>query len=131
MNIIRLSIERPTAVIAVVLMVVMFGVVALKTIPIQLTPDINRPVISVVTQWFGAAPAEVEREITIRQEDALRGIPGLATIESSSEQGRARVTLEFEVGTNMDRALLMVANKLDQVTGYPTDADKPVLASGS
>ena len=56
MNLIRTAIERPIAVIAAVLMVVMFGLVALENIPIQLAPDVNRPVITVKTTWPGAAP---------------------------------------------------------------------------
>jgi HAE1 family hydrophobic/amphiphilic exporter-1 len=127
MNPIRTSIERPIAVIAAVLMVVMFGLVALDTIPIQLAPDVNRPIISVTTNWPGAAPAEVEREITNQQEEVLTGIPGLADITSQSEQGRARVTLEFDVGADMGRALLLVSNRLDRVTGYPDEADEPSL----
>ena len=67
MDIIRASIERPIAVLATVLMVVLFGYVALVSIPIQLAPDVNQPVINVLTNWAGAAPAEVEREITNRQ----------------------------------------------------------------
>ncbi len=127
MNLIRAAIERPIAVVSVVLMVVMFGVVALQTIPIQLAPDVNRPVITVQTTWFGAAPAEIEREIVIRQEDVLRGIGGLSQIESSSEQGRSRVRMEFAIGTAMNRAMLEVANRLDRVTGYPDEADEPTI----
>ncbi len=127
MNLIRAAIERPIAVVSVVLMAVMFGIVALQTIPIQLAPDVNRPVISVKTSWFGAAPAEIEREIVIRQEDALRGIAGLAQIVSSSEQGRGKITMEFAIGTGMDRAMLEVANRLDRVTGYPDEADEPTI----
>ena len=127
MNLIRAAIERPIAVVSVVLMVVMFGIVALQTIPIQLAPDVNRPVITVKTSWFGAAPAEIEREIVIRQEDVLRGIAGLAQIESNSELGRGRIKMEFAIGTGMDRALLEVANRLDRVTGYPDEADEPTI----
>ncbi len=127
MNLIKTSIERPIAVVSAVLMVVMFGIVALQTIPIQLVPDVNRPVISVRTIWPGAAPAEVEREITNRQEEVLKGIGGLNTIESRSEQGRARITLEFDIDTQMDKALLLVSNRLDRVTGYPEEADEPSL----
>ncbi len=127
MSLIRTSIERPIAVIAIVLMVVMFGFVALQTIPIQLAPDVNRPVITITTLWPGAAPAEIEREITIRQEEVLKGISSLAQIESRSEQGRARVILEFDIGSNMDRALLLVSNRLDRVTGYPDEAREPSL----
>ena len=127
MNLIRLSIERPIAVIAAVLLTVLFGYVALQTIPIQLAPDVNRPVITVTTSWRGAAPAEIERDISNRQEEQLAGLEGLKDITSRSEQGRSRITLEFEVGTNMDRSLLLVANRLDRVASYPDEADQPTL----
>ena len=127
MNLIKLAIERPIAVIAAVLMVVMFGLVALQTIPIQLAPDVNRPVITITTVWPGAAPAEVEREIVNEQEDSLKGLEGLTEITSNAQTGRARITLEFAVGTDMDRALLLTANRLDRVNGYPDEADEPTL----
>ncbi|MEM7427739.1 MAG: efflux RND transporter permease subunit [Pseudomonadota bacterium] len=128
MNVIKASIDRPIAVISAVLMTLLLGWLALQTIPIQLTPDVNRPVITINTLWPGAAPAEVEREITNRQEEVLKGINGLASVVSSSRRGSARVTLEFEVGTNMDRALLLVANRLDRVSGYPDETDEPTLS---
>ncbi len=127
MNLIRIAIDRPIAVIAAVLMVIMFGLVALETIPIQLAPDVNRPTITVQTIWPGAAPAEIEREIVNRQEEEMAGLESLQQMTSSSQQGRARLTLEFNVGTNMDRALLLVANRLDRVNGYPEEADEPTL----
>jgi HAE1 family hydrophobic/amphiphilic exporter-1 len=127
MNLIRTAIERPIAVVAAVLMVVMFGLVALENIPIQLAPDVDRPVITVETTWPGAAPAEIEREITNRQEEEMAGLEGLREITGRAEQGRSRVTLEFAVGTNMDRALLLAANRLDRVTGYPSEADEPTI----
>ncbi|MEO1017805.1 MAG: efflux RND transporter permease subunit, partial [Pseudomonadota bacterium] len=132
MNLIRVAIERPIAVIAAVLMVVIFGYVSLLTIPIQLAPDVSKPVISVTTRWPGAAPAEIEREIVNKQEDAFKGLEGLETISSSSEDGRGRITLEFSLDANMDRALLLVANRLDRVSDYPDEADEPGLStSGS
>jgi HAE1 family hydrophobic/amphiphilic exporter-1 len=128
MNIIKAAIERPIAVVSAVIMVVLFGWLALQTIPIQLAPDVNRPVITVNTVWPGAAPAEIEREITNRQEEVLKGINGLQSIESRSSRGSARVTLEFQIGTAMDRVLLLVANRLDRVTGYPEEADEPTIS---
>lgn len=127
MNLIRIAIERPVAVVAAVLMVVMFGLVALETIPIQLAPDVNRPVITVTTSWPGAAPAEIEREIINLQEDEMAGLEGLEEITSRSQQGRGTLTLEFSVGANMDRALLLVSNRLDRVSGYPEEANEPSL----
>ncbi|MFQ6017074.1 MAG: efflux RND transporter permease subunit [Kiloniellaceae bacterium] len=127
MNLIKLAIRRPVAVVAAVLMVVMFGLVALQTIPIQLSPDVNRPVITVTTGWPGAAPAEIEREILNRQEEVMAGLEGLRQITGRAEQGRARLSLEFGVGTNMDKALLLVSNRLDRVGDYPDEAGEPSL----
>ncbi|MDP7667077.1 MAG: efflux RND transporter permease subunit, partial [Rhodospirillales bacterium] len=62
MSLVRLAIQRPIAVLSVVLMIVLMGWVALNAIPIQLAPDVRRPVITVWTNWSGSAPAEVERE---------------------------------------------------------------------
>ncbi len=132
MNIIRAAIERPIAVVAAVLLIILFGLVALTRIPIQLAPDVNRPVISVTTNWFGAAPAEVEREIVNQQEEQFAGLEGLEAITSRAQQGQSRISLEFKVGANMDRALLLVANRLDRVPEYPDEVDQPTLdTSGS
>lgn len=127
MNLIKVAIHRPIAVISAVLMVLMFGLLALKNIPVQLAPDVRRPVLTVATTWPGAAPAEIEREIVSRQEDALKGAEGLTEMISLSNHHQGEITLEFAVGTNMDRALLLVANRLDRVSGYPEEADEPII----
>ena len=131
MNLIQHSIERPVAVVAAVLMVIMFGAAALTTIPIQLTPDVRNPVISIRTIWPGAAPAEVEREIVNPQEDELRGLEGLEEITSRAQDGRASIRLEFNVNQDMDKALLLVANRLDRVGDYPDEASEPTLKTSS
>jgi HAE1 family hydrophobic/amphiphilic exporter-1 len=131
MNLIRLAIERPIAVVAAVLMILLFGLVALQVIPIQLTPDVRKPVLTINTDWYGAAPAEIEREVTNRQEDVLRGLEGLSRMVSESQDNRSEITLEFKVGQNMDRALLLVANRLDRVSGYPEEADEPTIQTAS
>jgi hydrophobic/amphiphilic exporter-1 (mainly G- bacteria), HAE1 family len=132
MDPIRASIERPIAVVAVVIMAVVFGALALSRIPIQLTPDVRKPVIEITTLWGGAAPAEIEREIINLQEDELRGLEGLERMTSRSETGRGRIELEFAIGTDMNRALLLVSNRLDRVTNYPIEATRPTFkTSGS
>ena len=129
MNLIRLSIERPMAVVAMVLMILLFGYVALQRIPIQMAPDVRQPVIIVTTSWRGAAPAEVEREILIPQEDELKGLEGVNRMLSEASHGEGKITLEFPPGVNFDRMLLLVANRLDRVTGYPEEADEPTLGT--
>ena len=101
MNLIRTAIQRPVAVVSAVLMIVMFGLLALRSIPIQLTPDVNRPVITITTNWRGAAPVEIEREIINRQEEVLKGLEGLTEIEGRAQDGRGRLALEFRIGQNM------------------------------
>lgn len=129
MNIIRLSIERPIAIVAMVLMIVLFGYVALQRIPIQMAPDVRQPVIIVKTSWPGAAPQEVEREIINPQEDELKGLEGVKKMTSKAQRNRGEVTLEFGPEINFDRALLLVANRLDRVSGYPEEANEPVLST--
>ena len=127
MNIIRLAIDRPVAVGAVVIMLVLFGAVGLARIPVQLVPDVSKPVITVGTIWPGAAPKDVEREILIRQEEVVKGIQGLDDVTGKAQTGKSELELEFRVGTDMSRALLMVSNRLDRVTGYPSGVDEPTL----
>ena len=129
MNLIRLAIDRPIAVVAAILMVVMFGLVALQTIPIQLTPDVRKPVLTVETFWPGAAPAEVEREIITQQEEVFKGLEGLNRMIGSADDGVGEIELEFAVGTDMDRSLVLVANRLDRVPDKPNDAAEPVISS--
>ncbi|MBF0247556.1 MAG: efflux RND transporter permease subunit [Alphaproteobacteria bacterium] len=127
MNLIKLAIERPIAVVSAVILVVLFGLLALQTIPIQLTPDIRKPVLSIRTNWPGAAPAEVEREILNRQEEEMRGLENLDEITGRATYGESTVTLEFKVGTNMDKAVLLVSNRLDRIDGYPDEVDNPTI----
>ncbi len=132
MNPIRVAIERPIAVMAVVIMAVLFGALALSRIPVQLAPDVRKPIVVVETVWPGAAPAEVEREIVNPQEDAFRGLEGLERMTSRSRTGQASVSLEFAVGSDMGDVLLLVSNRLDRVGGYPAEAGEPTLnTSGS
>ncbi|HCH56793.1 MAG TPA: AcrB/AcrD/AcrF family protein [Rhodospirillaceae bacterium] len=129
MNLIRLSIERPMAIVAMVLMILLFGYVAMQRIPIQMAPDVRQPVIIVKTNWPGAAPQEIEREIINPQEDELKGLEGVKKMESRARRNRGEITLEFGPEINFDRALLLVANRLDRVSSYPEEADEPVLST--
>jgi HAE1 family hydrophobic/amphiphilic exporter-1 len=132
MDVIRYAIDRPVAVVAAVLMAILFGGIALSRIPIQLAPDVRKPIVVIETNWPGAAPSEIEREIVNPQEEALRGLEGLDIMTSRSRTGEAEVTLEFAVGTNMSQSLLLVSNRLDRVSGYPDEANEPSLTtSGS
>ncbi|MGI9516984.1 MAG: efflux RND transporter permease subunit, partial [Pirellulaceae bacterium] len=123
--------EHPVKVAVGVILVVLFGMIAAFQMPMQLSPEVERPIISVSTSWPGASPQEVEKEIVNEQEDQLKTVAGVVKMTSESRDSRGRVRLEFAVGTNMDEALLLVNSALQQVRDYPLDADKPTISTSS
>ena len=130
-GIIKLAIERPVAVMAMILMTVIFGVVALQTIPIQMSPDIEKPVLDVRVRWNGASPSDVDREIVGRLESELSSLNGVEKIASRSTRGYGRVTLTYGVGQDMDKALVLLLSKLSAVNGLPDEADTPTVRTSN
>ncbi len=125
-----MALSNPVAVIVACILVVIFGMISLFRLPIQMTPDITRPEITINTSWRASAPNEIESEIIEPQEDVLRSVPSLLKLESTSSYGLGSINLEFAIGTDMTRALIEVMNRLNQVPRYPVDADEPVIRVG-
>jgi HAE1 family hydrophobic/amphiphilic exporter-1 len=130
MKLVDTAIKKPVTVTVGVLLLVLFGSISLFRIPIQLTPNVDLPEISITTTWRGASPVEVEREIVDAQEEELKNLEGLVEIKSESQDSSAYINLMFEIGTNTDEALLRVSNSLERVKKYPDDVDKPIIKSG-
>jgi HAE1 family hydrophobic/amphiphilic exporter-1 len=124
-------VKSPAKVIVGVLLVALFGTVALLRMPMQLTPEVQTPTITIETRWPGASPQEVEQEIVIEQEEQLKGVEGVVKMSSESTDSLGRITLEFLVGTPMERAVVDVIGRLEQVPQYPVDADKPVISTAN
>jgi multidrug efflux pump subunit AcrB len=95
-----------------------------------MTPEIQRPQISISTNWRASAPSEIESEIIELQENVLRSTPSLLQMESASNFGSGSVSLQFAIGTDMNRALIEVMNRLNQIPRYPLDANEPVISVG-
>ena len=129
MKLVDASIKNPITVAVGVILLVMFGLIALFRIPVQLTPNVDKAEITVNTLWPGGSPQEVEREIIDEQEDVLKSVEGLIEMKSESFYGRGTITLKFQVGTDPNAALLKVSNNLNQVPEYPDEAEEPVLVS--
>ncbi len=127
MDMVRAAIDRPVGVAVGVILVVMFGLIGVGAIPIQLTPTIDRPVITVSTAWPGRSPQEVVDEITKEQEERLKNVSNLKSMQSLSNEGSATITLEFYVGSDISRALQDVSDALRQVPDYPDEVDEPVI----
>lgn len=129
MKLTRLGLGNPVAVIVGVLLAIMFGLISLDRLPIQLTPEVERPQITITTTWRAAAPEEVESEIIEPQEDVLRGLPGMTEILASAQRGQGSITVTFQVGTDLRRSLLEVLSRLNRVQRYPTDANEPTISA--
>ncbi|MBI1785465.1 efflux RND transporter permease subunit, partial [Candidatus Sumerlaeota bacterium] len=115
MNLIDLSVKNATAVVVGMILVVLFGALAYDRIPVQLNPTIDQPIITIETDYPGAAPSEVESEITRRQEGRLAAVENVRRMRSISREGQAEVTLEFDWGTDKGFAGQDVSKKLDLV----------------
>jgi len=126
-----IAIQRPITVIVGIVLVVLFGALSVVDLPIQLTPDIQTPTISINTAWPGAAPVEVETEILEQQEEVLKNVQGLTKMESSAGKDSGSITLEFEVDTDINEALVRVTNKLSQVASYPDAVREPVVETAN
>lgn len=129
MDFIRFSITKPVAVFVGVILVVMFGTIGLLGMPYQLSPTVTEPEITVTTNWTGATPYEVERDIIEEQEKVLKGLPNLIALESTASSSRGQVTLRFQIGTDVDNSLLRVSNKLNEVPSYPENVDRPIISA--
>lgn len=128
MDYIRFAISNPVKVAVGVILLLLFGLIALFTIPIQLVPNVDQPIITITTSWVGRSPEEVEREIIEEQEDKLKGVMNLKKMTATASQGESKVELEFYIGTDMTRGLQEVSDKLREVPSYPDDVDQPVVA---
>jgi HAE1 family hydrophobic/amphiphilic exporter-1 len=131
MNLIATFVRNPVKVSVVVILIIMFGEIARRTMPMQLTPEVETPQLNIETAWSGASPEEIESEIIQPQEEQLQSVEGLSKMVSESMDSRGRITLEFSVGTDMREALLMTNTRLQQVRSYPENVDKPVITTAS
>ena len=130
-GLIRSAIAHPIGVLAVVLSMILFGVASLQTIPIQMTPDIDKPILQVRVSWPGASPKDVEQEVVLRLERELTGLSGVQSVQSDSRRGQARVTLTYGVGQDMDAALVKLLGQLARVSGLPSDAKQPEVRTSN
>lgn len=131
MNLITGFVHNPVKVTVGVILVLLFGSLAMYTMPMQLTPEVEIPTLTIETTWPGASPQEVEQEIIQEQEEQLKSVEGVRKMSSESMDSMGRVTLEFPVGTDMQEAMVKVNTKLAQVPDYPEDAKEPVISTSN
>ncbi len=122
----RWVVEHPVTVLMVTVAVFVFGWVSLGQLPLDLMPDISYPTLTVRTAVEGAAPEEVESQVSRPIEEALSTVEGVVAIESRSRAGISDVVLEFDWDTEMGPAMQDVRERL-QTTWLPDGIDRPLI----
>jgi multidrug efflux pump len=124
MSISTLSIKRPVLAIVMNLMILLFGIVSFQYLGVREYPSVDPPMVTVSTSYPGANADIIESQITEPLEKALNSVEGIRSVSSSSNQGSSRITIEFKLGHDMERAANDVRDKVSQaVSQLPNDID--------
>jgi multidrug efflux pump len=126
MNLSELSIKRPVFAVVCSIVIIIFGFIGYSFLGVREYPAIDPPVVNVRTTYVGANAEIIEQQITEPLEKAVNGVEGVKNITSSSSQGSSNITVEFELGIDLERAANDVREKVSQVAGrLPQDIDAP------
>lgn len=130
MNISELSLKRPVLATVMNLAIILFGVIGLTFLAVRDYPAIDPPIISVSTSYTGANADIIESQITEPLEKQINGIPGIRTITSSSSLGNSNITVEFNLGVDLEAAASDVRDKVSQAARrLPQDIDAAPVVS--
>ncbi len=128
MRLSEISVRYPVTTLMVFLAMILLGLFSLTQLGLDLMPNIEIPVISVITTYRGAGPEEVESKITEVLEDRLSTVANLDSIESTSEEGLSIISLKFDWGINLDEASNDVRDRISLAEGFlPDEIEKPVV----
>ncbi|CAN5576079.1 efflux RND transporter permease subunit [soil metagenome] len=132
MNISEFSLKRPVFATVLNLMIILFGVVGYTFLAIRDYPAIDPAIITIRTNYTGANPDIMESQVTEPLEKQVNGIPGIKTISSSSTLGSSNITVEFELGVDLEAAASDVRDKVGQaIRSLPQDIDAPPIVTKS
>ena len=130
MSLPSLSLRRPVLAIVLNIIIVIFGIIGFSFLGIRDYPSIDPPIINVRTSYAGANPDIIESQITEPLEKSINGIAGIKTISSTSAQGSSNITVEFDLGVDLEAAANDVRDKVSQaVRNLPQDIDAPPVVS--
>lgn len=127
-NVSAWSIRKPLPAIVFALVALFLGIASFKKLPITLLPNVDPPIVSVVITEFGAAPSELESQVTKPVEDAVAGVDGVKHVVSSISDGISATTIMFRLDANTDRAFKDVQKAIAGIRGsLPRSISKPVV----
>ncbi|UCS94148.1 efflux RND transporter permease subunit [Echinicola marina] len=123
------SIRRPVLAIVFSLTILLFGIIGMSFLGVREYPSVDPPVISVRTTYVGANADVIEAQITEPLEESINGISGIKSLTSTSNDGTSNITVEFEVGADMEAAANDVRDKVARAQrNLPPDAEPPVVS---
>ena len=126
MNLSEISIKRPVLAVVCSIVIIIFGAIGFSFLGVREYPAIDPPVVNVRTSYLGANAEIIEQQITEPLEKAVNGVEGVKNITSSSAQGSSNITVEFELGVDLEKAANDVREKVSQASGnLPQDIDSP------
>jgi len=129
MSLYSLSIRRPVLATVFALLIMIFGAVGFYFLGVREYPAVDPPVISVATSYRGANADVIDSQITEPLEEQINGIDGIRTIESVSRQGRSTITVEFNLGSDLERAANDVRDRVSRAQQQlPPDAEPPSVS---
>lgn len=129
MSLYATSIKRPVLTMVYSIIIVLFGFVGFSYLGVREYPSIDPPVVTVSTSYTGANADVIEAQITEPLEASINGIQGIKSLTSSSSDGRSRITVEFELGKDMESATNDVRDRVSQaIRLLPKDVDPPVVS---
>jgi len=128
MTLADISIRRPVFAWMLMFGLMFFGFISFQRMGVSQLPDVDYPVLSIQVTWEGAAPEVMETDVVDVIEDSITSVQGVRDISSSIRQGSATVTLELELGRDIDVAVQDVQAKLSQAQlRLPKDIDPPII----
>jgi len=128
MKITEVAVDRPITTVMVFLIIVVVSAVSLTRLPIDLMPDVSYPALSVVVEYPGAAPEEIETLITRPIEEAMGSVSHVERLDTRSQEERSVVSLRFTWGSDLDDVADDVRQRLDRIRGaLPDEVEPPVL----
>lgn len=128
MSLSSISIKRPVLATVISIVIILFGVIGYTYLGLREYPMVDPPVISVRTNYIGANAQVIESQITEPLEETINGIAGIRSLSSTSADGRSTITVEFEIGTDLEAAANDVRDKVSQAQRrLPPDADPPTV----
>ncbi|MDX1809520.1 MAG: efflux RND transporter permease subunit [Sulfurospirillaceae bacterium] len=122
----KLAINRPITTLMGVLTFIVFGLIAYNTMPVNLFPNVDFPIVTVQTTYNGADASTVESKVTDKIEEAVSGVDGIDKLMSTSYEGLSVVTIQFKLNKNLNAATNDVRDKVGALN-LPIEVDKPVV----